>query len=215
MSTSRHEQAHVVAPQAARFRRLRRFEVRRQRERRRLRRLKPSRVLLLRRESLAADRLADPDRTASARTARSPPAAADRRCPRLETPPDACACACRRDRRGRPTRPGRAVRPPASASAARAPPCWRRTVPSRDTRAVAASLVMFTMSPRRAASSGTASWISAIGAPALTGNTRPKRCTSNASSGPMPPSSDALLTSTSRPPSSRRRRSVRRARPHR
>src|SRR6185312_8526215 len=42
--------------------------------------------------------------------------------------------------------------------------------------ACAASLVMLTTRPRRWASSEAARWISAIGAPALTGKTRPKRC---------------------------------------
>ena len=93
----------------------------------------------------------------AARRARSPPAAADPRCLRRGTPPGACACACRRDRRSPPRRPVRAAPSPASASAVPGRPCWRRTVPSRDSAIRAASLVTFTMRPRRSASNGTAS----------------------------------------------------------
>ena len=68
---------------------------------------------------------------------------------------------------------------------------------------VAASLVMLTISPRRSTSSGRASCVRTIGAPTLTGNSRLKLGTSNAWSGPIGPSADALLTSTFRPPSCR------------
>ena len=64
---------------------------------------------------------------------------------------------------------------------------------------MAASLVMLTISPRLSASSGGANCTNTSGAPTFTGNKQPKRGTSNVDSGPIGPSSEALLTSRFRP----------------
>ena len=153
-----------------------------------------------------ADRAPPPGsaRTASSRTAPSRPAAGRSE---MSSPGHASWCICVRMSPGSTTPPTHPARASSTASvrvtAARAPPCSRRTVPTRvGRRRRVARDVHDEAAPcgqqrRRRAASAPA------GRRRSPGTRVRSRGTSNSMSGPMGPSTEALLTSTSRPPSSR------------
>ena len=119
-------------------------------------------------------------------------------------PPGACASACRRDRRGRPTRPGRgssaaSVRVSSSSAALLAP-----YGPQPGIRAVRGVARDVHDQPAPLGEQRNRELNQRERRARVDGKDRARSaCTSNSISGPMAPSSDALLTSRSSPPSSR------------